>query len=364
MTSRRRLIAVKRTLASSLVAGILLLALVQHHSVTSARYFDRSTVAIESVEDAVVPEADAVPNSSAEKKSGNGFVHALGAPFRAIGRLFGAGKKNDQKLSKISEKDAKKFGTTLATRIEDSQTQTPAPAPQSSNEQLPAKNDVKEASAKRQTANQQAVVAAVNQSIANARTAINTGDFESAIGELSRAASLDARNAEVQNLLGVAFESRGMRPRALESFEKAVHLAKDNAQYLNNYGFLLYLNGDLEDATKYLKRAAKFAPSDPRIWNNLGLTQSKREKFDDAYASFVRAVGEYNGHINIAAQLQQHGLAKEAIEHLEKAQAMRPNSVDVLKQLVALYEMTGRHTDAETARRSLVALKTFADANK
>jgi len=26
--------------------------------------------------------------------------------------------------------------------------------------------------------------------------------------------------------------------------------------------------------------------------------------------------------------------------------------------------MTGRHTDAETARRSLVALKTFADANK
>ena len=353
----------KRTFASSLVAGILLLALVQHHSVTSARYFDRSTVAIESVEDAVALETDAVPNSSADKKGGNGFVHALGAPFRAIGRLFGAGKKNDQKLSRISDKDAKKFGTTLATRIKDSETQTPEPqptSPASSGEQPAAK----EVSSKRATANQQAVISAVNLSIAKARTAINTGDFESAIGELSRAASLDARNGEVQNLLGVAFESRGMRPRALESFEKAVHLAKDNAQYLNNYGFLLYLNGDLEDATKYLKRAAKFAPNDARIWNNLGLTQSKREKFDDAYASFVRAVGEYNGHINIAAQLQQHGNAKEAIEHLERAQAMRPNSVDVLKQLVGLYEMTGRHTDAETARRSLVALKTFADANK
>jgi len=318
-------------------------------------------VPIESVDDSLNADADVAPDSSSakEKKGGNGFVRAISAPFRAIGRLFGGGKKNDQRVTRISDKDANKFGTTLATRIKDSESQTPEP-PASSSEQLPAT----EVSAKRATANQQAVVSAVDLSITKARTAINTGEFESAIAELSRAASLDARNAEVQNLLGVAFESRGMRQRALDSFEKAVHLSKDNAQYWNNYGFLLYVNGDLEDATKYLKRAAKLAPNDARIWNNLGLTQSKREKFDDAYASFVRAVGEYNGHINIAAQLQQHGQAKDAIEHLEKAQAMRPNSVDVLSKLVGLYEMTGRHNDAETARRSLVALKTFADANK
>ena len=354
----------KGTLLSSGLIAILLVALIPSRSIVTAGAFDwASFIAVEETTSTTNSGDTTRPEDTQTTKKKGGFMHALGAPFRAIGRLFGAGKKNDQKLSRISDKDAKKFGTTLATRIKDSETQTPEPqptSPASSGEQPAAK----EVSSKRATANQQAVISAVNLSIAKARTAINTGDFESAIGELSRAASLDARNGEVQNLLGVAFESRGMRPRALESFEKAVHLAKDNAQYLNNYGFLLYLNGDLEDATKYLKRAAKFAPNDARIWNNLGLTQSKREKFDDAYASFVRAVGEYNGHINIAAQLQQHGNAKEAIEHLERAQAMRPNSVDVLKQLVGLYEMTGRHTDAETARRSLVALKTFADANK
>jgi len=62
--------------------------------------------------------------------------------------------------------------------------------------------------------------------------------------------------------------------------------------------------------------------------------------------------------------LQQRGYAQDAIKHLERAQALKPNSVDVLNKLVALYEMTGRHTDAESTRRSLVALKTFADANK
>ena len=357
--------AKKRLFASTLISLPLVFALVQHQSVTNARYFDRSIVPIESVDDSASVDADAAPNASAdkEKKGGNGFVRAISAPFRAIGRLFGGGKKNDQKLSRISEKDAKKFGTTLSTRIKDSESQTPEPAQQSSTEQLPAK-DVKEVSAKRASANQEAISAALSLAIMKGRAGINLGDLDGAIAELSRAASLATLSAEVQNLLGVAFEGKGMRQRALDSFENAVRLSKDNAQYLNNYGFLLYLNGDLENATKYLKRAAKLAPNDARIWNNLGLTQAKREKFDDAYASFVRAVGEYNGHINIAAQLQQHGNTKEAIKHLEKAQAMRPNSVDVLSKLVGLYEMTGRHSDAETARRFLVALKTFADANK
>jgi hypothetical protein len=35
-----------------------------------------------------------------------------------------------------------------------------------------------------------------------------------------------------------------------------------------------------------------------------------------------------------------------------------------LSKLVSLYEMTGRVSDAETARRSIVALRTFADAKK
>ena len=144
----------------------------------------------------------------------------------------------------------------------------------------------------------------------------------------------------------------------------AVELDENNPDHLNNLGFLLYKSGEYERATKFLKRAAKIAKNNPRMWNNLGLVYCERGKFDDAFESFARAVGEFIGHVNVAMQLQQHGYAKEAIKHLQKAQAMNPNSADVLTKLVALYEMTGRPTDAETARRSLVALKTFADANK
>ena len=200
--------------------------------------------------------------------------------------------------------------------------------------------------------------------MSKARELLNAGDANAAITELTTATAINQRSAEANKLLGVAYESKGWRDSAMRSFEMAVDSMTNNPEHLNNLGFLLYKNGEYERATKYLKRAAKIAKNNPRIWNNLGLAQCSRGKFDDAFESFARAVGEFNGHLNIAAQLQQHGYAKEAIKHLQKAQAMNPNSTDVLNKLVSLYEMTGRPTDAEAARRSLIALKTFADANK
>src|SRR5262245_436721 len=60
--------------------------------------------------------------SDHDGKSGNGFVRVLKAPFQAIGRLFGAGKKNDNKLERLSEKDVKKFETAGTVRVVDATT--------------------------------------------------------------------------------------------------------------------------------------------------------------------------------------------------------------------------------------------------
>jgi len=198
----------------------------------------------------------------------------------------------------------------------------------------------------------------------NARQLLLAGDPNGAINELTAATAINQRSAEANKLLGVAYEAKGWRDSALRSFEMAVTLDENNPEHLNNLGFLLYKNGDYDRANRLLKRAAKIAKTNPRIWNNLALVQCERGKFDDAYESFVRAVGEYQGRMNIAAQLQQHGRAKEAIKHLEVARSMQPNSTDVLNKLVSLYEMTGRVSDAETTRRTLIALKTSAEANK
>src|ERR1044071_7700014 len=64
-------------------------------------------------------DTSAAGNNEQQEGKGNGFVQALKAPFKAIGRLFGGGKKDPNKLHRISEKDAKKFQSVPATRVKD-----------------------------------------------------------------------------------------------------------------------------------------------------------------------------------------------------------------------------------------------------
>ena len=301
-----------------------------------------------SPEEMATLSAEAPDTTSAEKskENGNGFLRALKAPFKALGRVFGGGgkKKEESKIQRMSQDDAKRFESSPARIV--------AAARVTTKETSSGGNDA--------MTNTIDYFTHFNKG----RELLNAGDLDGALAELSRAAAIDPKSAEAMNFLAIAYEGKGLRKRALDLFKTAVELDKTNADYLNNYGFLLFKNNDLDEATKQLKRAAKLTPDDPRVWNNLGLVQCQRGKFDDAYKSFARAVGDFNAHLNVAAQLSAKGYAKDAIKHLELAQNLKPESIDVLAKLASLYEMTGRPADAEAARRSIVALRTFADAKK
>lgn len=329
----------KQTLAASFLSIFLLFAIVDRRSVVTAGNFDWSSITLEETQ----PADNDTDKNQAEKKKGNSFARALGAPFRALGRLFGGGgKKNEQSASaarRTTEKDAAKFESAKITRIVDARVEAP-------------KSVVTVESAP------------VEVHLQRGRELLNAGKLNEAMTELTAAQSADPKSAEVQNLLGVTYGSLGMPDRALKAFDAAVKADKDNAQYLNNYGFLLLKTSNFEAATKYLKRAAKLSPSDARIWNNLAVAQCQRGKFDDAYLSFVHAVGEFDARVNMGAQLLSQGMAQEAIKHLEVAHTMRPDSIDVLTRLAGLYNMTGRVSDYAVARKTLLALQTSAAAQK
>ncbi|HUS11067.1 MAG TPA: tetratricopeptide repeat protein [Pyrinomonadaceae bacterium] len=284
----------------------------------------------------------------------NSFARALGAPFRAIGRLFGKGKKDSNKLERISEKDAKRFET--GPRIQVNKTTTAAAsssgtAPDSRGMMTTGKQSAAEA-----------LAASAVDHLEKGRALLNSHDLNGAIGELSLAASANPKLSEASTLLGVAYWRKGLRDLAERSFENAVRIKKDDSQNLNNLGFLHYENGDYETATKYLKRAAKLAPGDPRIWNNLGLAQCERGKFDEAVNSFTHAAGEVKSRLNIAERLRYQGLNQEAIKHLEKARIIAPNSPEVLSKLLNLYLVSNKTEQADEARRSLIAAQALATA--
>ncbi|MGI9167285.1 MAG: tetratricopeptide repeat protein [Pyrinomonadaceae bacterium] len=241
---------------------------------------------------------DATASNNEQKQvRENSLVHALKAPFKAIGRLFGRGRKGDNRLQRLSEKDISNFESTPVDQIKDA---TVAKA----NVSADTIDGVK--------------ISATDQ-LENGRNLLNTGHLNEAITELSRAASMDPKLAEAHNLLGVAYQMKGLNDRARQSFEAALKIDKKNLQTLNNLGYLLLSTGDYKGASSFLKKAARLAPDDPRVLNNLALAQSLLGKFDEATKNFVRAGGEIKGRINAANQLQLAGRSEDAQKQYETA---------------------------------------------
>jgi Flp pilus assembly protein TadD len=272
------------------------------------------------------------------KKDGNSLGRALSAPFRALSRLFGGGKKRNQRPERLTQKDIAKFESAQVNRVNDARPTAPPTAPAGDN--------------------------SASEHLLKGRDLLNAGKLNEAIAELSLATSLDPKSGEAHTLLGVAYDRKGLRDRAQQSFETALHAPDDQAMHLNNLGYLFYKNGDYDQAIKYLKRSVKINSEDQRIWNNLGMAQCGAGKFDDAYKSFLHATGEFQARVKVAAYLERQGFAEKAIKQLEKARKLQPGSTEVLARLVVLYEVEGRISEAAEARTSLSSLRTVAAAPK
>lgn len=273
-------------------------------------------------------EDGAAAEAEPKKKKG-GWGRIFKAPFKAVGKLFKGG--DDGRVRRMNESDAARFESTPAMRVEDARTDEMKKADTAGNR-------------------------SARDLLERGRAALNDGEDGEAVRLLSRAAALDAKLSEAHNLLAVAYARRGLHERARESFERSLD-AQSDAQSLNNAGYHFYLNGHYRLAVERLKRAARLAPNDARILNNLALAQVRLGRFDDAYKNFARASNDYDAHMNTAALADRMGRDSAAADHYEAAHRLRPASETALRRLVELYQRGGHSDRLARAQRSLDTLQ-------
>jgi Flp pilus assembly protein TadD len=238
------------------------------------------------------------------------------------------GHKDENKLRRMTEKDADKFESVGVSRVDDSR---------HSQEKMPTTSR------------------SAKEHLANGREYLLSGRINEAISQLSTAASLDPKLSEAHNLLGVAYDKKGLADRAKDSYERAVKVEPEDAQTLNNLGFSLYQNGNYRAAVDRLKRAVKLAPTDERILNNLGLALCRLGKFEEAYKNFARAAGPLTGNLNIARMLQRFGRDEDAIKYYEQARGIDPKCSFALQRLADLYQRMGKTEEAQARRDALAS---------
>ena len=319
----------KRRIIAFVIAFVL--------TVFATAMWSASTDEREGDPDAIVLEDSGTEAGSIDaprKKGGNKVVKVLAAPFKAFGKLFGGGDDKN-KIHRMTEKDAERFESVGVTKIEDANnTATRKETPSGS----------------------------AREQLELGREYILEGKYSEAVSALSLAVSLDPKLTEAHNLLGVAYDKRGFSERAKDSFERAVKLQED-ADTLNNLGFSLYQNGNYRAAIDRLKRAAKLAPTDERILNNLGLAYCRLGKVDEAFKAFERATGPVNGNLNTAKMLERFGREDDAIKYYEAARQIDPTNTIALRRLADLYQRVGRVADSEGARVALALASNGSAAN-
>jgi Flp pilus assembly protein TadD len=335
------------------VALIVMLALMvgldsRHRTVLSSVLNENEIMVLGQTTDANDQELET------KKDGGNPFVKVVTFPFKAVSRLFGGGKKDGTKFERMSKKDAKKFESIGLTRVIDARTAPTTVTAQTTPEAI-VDTDSPEAAADLKKAQ-------ARQHLQRGRELFNAKDINGAIHSLSMATSLDRELWDAHNLLGIAYEMKGLRSRALESLMTALKGDNDKPEHLNDVGYILIKNGEYSRAIKYLKRAVKAQPDDQRFLNNLGMALVETGKFDEAYKHFEKAMGEFNGRMNIATRLVRMGYDKDAIKHLERCRVIQPNNLDVLYPLSVLYSRNGRIVEAEETSRAVLTLKTSAAA--
>lgn len=334
---------------------------------------------------------DAADDARQQKSAGGGFARALAAPFRALAKLFGGGRKSKadeakkstpQPASDSSAAQANAQGEMQSTTGAQSNTSVVSQgAPYVFNdgvEMLPLDQEsgvlagsvasIAQTSegvrVVRPSENGDAelkpkmwiplIVGVPADPLSQGRALLEHGYLPEAISELSIAASTVGPGLiEANNLLGLAYDRMGWHRLAAECYERALTVAPKDPVVLANLGYSLYLADDYEGALKSLKLAAKLAPGTPVIYNDLAVVHARLGHDGEAFKYFALASGDYDAHVKLAGILEDQKRDREAIRHYEAALRLQPGASAVLERLVALYERNGERDKADTARRAL-----------
>ncbi|HWS88076.1 MAG TPA: tetratricopeptide repeat protein [Pyrinomonadaceae bacterium] len=354
------------------------------------------------VEEGRETEASEGPTEAADskpkKRKGNAFARALSAPFRALARLFGGGRKSETAKKSApapqtaaTQNEVRQEAAAAESKESKPQTQTaaqPAPVPAPKVEPVttpaaptnetartppapePFKNPVVAPSPEgvrivRPAAGETAgglrpkmwvplIVGVPADPVSQGRALLQHGYIQEAIAELQTAATtVGPQLTEANNLLGLAYDRLGWHSQAAEAYGRALTVSPKDWVVLANLGYSLYLADDYAGALKRLNQAAKLAPAEPVIFNNLGIVNARLGRHGDAYKNFAKASNEYDAHVKLAGILEDQRRDKDAVKHYEAALRLQPGASAVLERLVPLYERTGNRDKADSARRAL-----------
>ncbi len=224
---------------------------------------------------------------------------------------------------------------------------------------------------------------------AQAEALLRQGSVDEAKQKIQEQLALNSSSVEGYNLLGILYTGEKDYSHAQEAFQHALTIAPKSTTTLNNLGNLYVAQGSLDLAEKQFRNVLRLDPSNRDGNYNLGLLLLARNLFAQAISSFLRVhpsntatrlnlirayllVGrtaeglkaskdlslqsqnDVQTHFTLGVLLASAKQYIPARRELEKANALKPETFEILVNLGQTYLRTADYSKAEiTLKRAL-----------
>jgi tetratricopeptide (TPR) repeat protein len=188
-----------------------------------------------------------------------------------------------------------------------------------------------------QAANEYRRILAQDPNIAMAHHRLGTilamsGQVGLAIDELEIASRLDGGSPEIQNDLGLAYQTMGLHAQATKAFERALALEPRMTEAAINLSNIYSMQNRVGDAQNVLSQAISSNPNNAKAHNNLGTLFSMEGKWSAALYEFQKAVtlapNMPSAHYGLGTVLLNTRAYLPAVREFKTALALNPNLID------------------------------------
>jgi tetratricopeptide (TPR) repeat protein len=157
---------------------------------------------------------------------------------------------------------------------------------------------------------------------------INANRPEEAVAILQPLSLKRPEDANIQTLLGLAYEAAGNSPKALDSYEAAVRAEPENPDRYLDYTRLLMDLDRYDVAAQVVQQGMKDAPDAYGLNVRLGSIKMIQGRYDEARQSFQEAIQTHPeiplGHIALAQSYMRQGRDQEAGQVLAASRKVVP----------------------------------------
>ncbi len=148
-----------------------------------------------------------------------------------------------------------------------------------------------------------------------------------------------------EHRLGVVYAKMGRFADAGQHFGRALSLAPNNCELLNDAGYFYYLAGNQPEAERCLRRALQLQPEDARTCTNLALLLGEMRRDEECLTLFRRAAPTGNqAYLNFAYVLAQRGDYSRAMDAYDRVLTEDPSRRVAADAMVELSKYSPRKT--------------------